>query len=136
VRISSCGLVQLGWFDRATRRPIVLTGKPSVVVRAGRHHGKGFSSPSAGQSLPAFSRLGVFVSPDDAAADGTLSALPSAARGLGLDARIYDGRAAAELEAAFAAIAALCPARACVTARNAISVTCRNGSLGTRECPS
>jgi putative tryptophan/tyrosine transport system substrate-binding protein len=55
------------------------------------------------ETVPAFSRLGVFVFPDDAAADGTLSALPSAARRLGLDARIYDVRAAAELEGAFAA---------------------------------
>jgi putative tryptophan/tyrosine transport system substrate-binding protein len=55
------------------------------------------------ETVPAFSRLGVFVVPDDAAADGTLSVLPSAARGLGLDARIYEVRSAAEFEAAFAA---------------------------------
>jgi putative tryptophan/tyrosine transport system substrate-binding protein len=55
------------------------------------------------EAVPAFSRLGVFVFPDDAAADGTLNALPSAARGLGFDARIYEVRSAAELEAAFAA---------------------------------
>jgi ABC-type uncharacterized transport system substrate-binding protein len=55
------------------------------------------------EAVPAFSRLGVFIFPDDAAADGTLNALPSAARGLGFDARIYEVRSAAELEAAFAA---------------------------------
>ena len=55
------------------------------------------------EAVPAFSRLGVFVFPADAAADGTLSALPVAAHGLGLDARVYEARSTAELEAAFAA---------------------------------
>jgi putative ABC transport system substrate-binding protein len=55
------------------------------------------------EAVPAFSRLGVLVVPDDAAADGTLSALPPAARSLGLDARVYEVRSAAELEAAFPA---------------------------------
>src|SRR6266481_5702524 len=43
--------------------------------------------------------------PEYAAADGTLKALPSAARGLGLEARVYEVRSGAELEAAFAAAA-------------------------------
>jgi putative ABC transport system substrate-binding protein len=55
------------------------------------------------EAAPGFSRLGALVFPDDAAADGTLSALPSAARGLGLDVRVYDARSEAELEPAFAA---------------------------------
>jgi hypothetical protein len=40
---------------------------------------------------------------DYAAADGTLDALPSAARGLGLDARVYEARAAADIETALTA---------------------------------
>ena len=55
------------------------------------------------EAAPGFLRVGVVVAPDYATADGTLSALPSAARGLGLDARVYDVRSAGELEAAFAA---------------------------------
>jgi putative ABC transport system substrate-binding protein len=55
------------------------------------------------EAAPGFSRLSALVFPDDAAADGTLSALPSAARGLGLDAHIYEARSEAELESAFAA---------------------------------
>jgi putative tryptophan/tyrosine transport system substrate-binding protein len=56
------------------------------------------------EAVPAFSRLGALVVPDDAAADGTLSALPLAARSLGLDARFYEVRSASELEATFAAV--------------------------------
>src|SRR5215475_2070593 len=52
-----------------------------------------------------FSRVGAVLDPEYAAADGTLKALPSAARGLGLEARVYEVRSAAELEAAFAAAA-------------------------------
>jgi ABC-type uncharacterized transport system substrate-binding protein len=55
------------------------------------------------EAAPGFSRVGVVVLPDDAAADGTLRSVPLAARGLGLDAHIYEVRSAAELEAAFAA---------------------------------
>jgi putative ABC transport system substrate-binding protein len=55
------------------------------------------------EAVPAFSRLGVLVVPDDAVADGTLSALPPAARRLGLDTRIYEVRSAGEVEATFAA---------------------------------
>ena len=55
------------------------------------------------EAAPGFSRLGALVVPDDAVADGTLSALPSAARGLGLDLRVYDARSETELEPAFAA---------------------------------
>jgi ABC-type uncharacterized transport system substrate-binding protein len=52
-----------------------------------------------------FSRVGAVLDPEYAAADGTLKALPSAARGLGLEARVYEVRSGAELEAAFAAAA-------------------------------
>jgi len=50
-----------------------------------------------------FVRVGVLVAPDYAAADGTLNALPSAAQGLGLDARVYEARSAAEIETALTA---------------------------------
>ena len=43
------------------------------------------------------------VAPDYAAADGTLNALPSAARALGLDARVYEAQSAAEIETALLA---------------------------------
>ena len=52
-----------------------------------------------------FSRVGVILNPEYAAADGTLKALPPEARGLGLEARVYEVRSGAELEAAFAAAA-------------------------------
>jgi len=52
-----------------------------------------------------FSRVGVVLNPEYAAVDGTLKALPSVARGLGLEARVYEVRWGAELEAAFAAAA-------------------------------
>jgi putative ABC transport system substrate-binding protein len=52
-----------------------------------------------------FSRVGVVLDPEYAAADGTLKALPSAARELGLEARVYEVRSGAELEARFAAAA-------------------------------
>jgi putative ABC transport system substrate-binding protein len=55
------------------------------------------------EAVPAFSRLGVLVVPDDAAADGTLSALLPAARTLGLDTRIYEVRSAGEMEGTFTA---------------------------------
>jgi len=55
------------------------------------------------EAVPAFSRLGVLLVPDDAVADGTLSALPPAARRLGLDPRIYEVRSAGEVEAKFEA---------------------------------
>jgi putative ABC transport system substrate-binding protein len=55
------------------------------------------------EAAPRFSRVGVLVAPDYAAADGTLDALPSAARGLGLDARVYEARAAADIETALVA---------------------------------
>src|SRR6478672_7355193 len=51
-----------------------------------------------------FSRVGVVLDPEYAAADGTLKALPSV-RELGLEARVYEVRSGAELEAAFAAAA-------------------------------
>src|SRR5438445_13370997 len=38
------------------------------------------------EAAPRFSRVGVLVAPDYAAAAGTLDALPSAARGVGCDA--------------------------------------------------
>ena len=38
-----------------------------------------------------FSRVGVVLDPAYGAADGTLKALPSAARALGLEARVYEG---------------------------------------------
>ena len=52
-----------------------------------------------------FSRVGVVLDPEYAAADGTLKALPSVARKLGLEAPVYEVRSGAELEAAFAAAA-------------------------------
>jgi putative ABC transport system substrate-binding protein len=52
-----------------------------------------------------FSRVGAILNHEYAAADGTLKALPPAARGLGLEARAYEVRSGAELEAAFAAAA-------------------------------
>jgi putative tryptophan/tyrosine transport system substrate-binding protein len=52
-----------------------------------------------------FSRVGVVLNPEYAAADGTLKALPTVARELGLEARVYEVRSGAELEAAFAAAA-------------------------------
>ncbi len=55
------------------------------------------------EAAPGFLRVGVVVAPDYAAADGTLDALPSAARGLNLDARIYEARSAAEFETALTA---------------------------------
>ena len=55
------------------------------------------------EAAPGFSRIGVMVIPDDATADGTLRALPSAARGLGLDARVFGVRSIVELDAVFAA---------------------------------
>ena len=57
------------------------------------------------EAVRGFSRVGVVLDPDYAAADGTLKALPSAARELGLEARVYEVRSGAELEAAFAAAA-------------------------------
>jgi hypothetical protein len=39
-------------------------------------------------------RGGVVLDPNYAAADGTLKALPSAVRGLGLEARVYEARSA------------------------------------------
>jgi putative ABC transport system substrate-binding protein len=55
------------------------------------------------EAVPALSRLGVLVVPGDAAADGTLSALPPAARTLELDTRIYEVRSAGEMEGPFTA---------------------------------
>ena len=52
-----------------------------------------------------FSRVGAVLDPEYAAADGTLRALPSAARELGLEASVYEVRSGAELEARFAAAA-------------------------------
>jgi putative ABC transport system substrate-binding protein len=52
-----------------------------------------------------FSRVGAVLDPEYAAADGTLKALPSAARELGLEASVYEVRSGAELEARFAAAA-------------------------------
>ena len=54
-------------------------------------------------AVPGLSRVGVVLAPDYAAADGTLKALPSAVRGLDLEARVYEARSGDELEAAFAA---------------------------------
>src|SRR5262249_45196826 len=51
-----------------------------------------------------FSRVGAVLDPEYAAADGTLKALPSAARELGLEASVYEVRSGAELEARFAAV--------------------------------
>ena len=57
------------------------------------------------EAVPGVSQLGVVLDPDYAAADGTLKVLPSVARGLGIDFRVYEVRSGPELEAAFAAAA-------------------------------
>src|SRR5262249_23246642 len=54
-------------------------------------------------AAPGFSRVGVLLAPDYAAADGTMKSITPAARGLGIDVRVYEVRSDAELEAAFAA---------------------------------
>jgi putative ABC transport system substrate-binding protein len=56
-------------------------------------------------AMRGFSRVGVVLDPEYAAADGTLKALPSVARKLDLEAPVYEVRSGAELEAAFAAAA-------------------------------
>jgi ABC-type uncharacterized transport system substrate-binding protein len=53
--------------------------------------------------VPKFTEVGFVIDPDYAAADGTLNVILPAARALGLDARVYEVRSGAELEAAFAA---------------------------------
>jgi putative ABC transport system substrate-binding protein len=55
------------------------------------------------ETVPKLSRVGVVIDPDYAAADGTLNVILPAARALDLDARAYEVRSGAELEAAFAA---------------------------------
>jgi putative ABC transport system substrate-binding protein len=55
------------------------------------------------EAAPGFSRVGIMAVPDDAGADGTLKALPSAAAALRLDTHVYEVRSKAELEPAFAA---------------------------------
>ena len=50
-----------------------------------------------------FSRVGVLLGPDYATADGTMKSIMPAARGLGIDVRVYEVKSDAELEAAFAA---------------------------------
>ena len=57
------------------------------------------------EAVPGVSQVGVVLDPDYAAADGTFKVLPSAARGLGIDVRVYEVRSGPELEAAFAAAA-------------------------------
>jgi putative ABC transport system substrate-binding protein len=52
-----------------------------------------------------FSRVGVLVDPDYAAADGTLKAISPVAAQFRLDAAVYQVRSGAELEAAFTAAA-------------------------------
>jgi putative tryptophan/tyrosine transport system substrate-binding protein len=54
-------------------------------------------------AAPGFSRVGVLLAPDYATADGTMKSITPAARGLGIDVRVYEVRSEAELEAAFAA---------------------------------
>jgi ABC-type uncharacterized transport system substrate-binding protein len=53
--------------------------------------------------VPKFTEVGFVIDPDYAAADGTLNVIQPAARALGLDARVYEVRSGAELQAAFAA---------------------------------
>src|SRR5262245_27702479 len=53
--------------------------------------------------VPKFTEVGFVIDPDYAAADGTLNVILPVARALGLDARVYEVRSGAELEAAFAA---------------------------------
>jgi ABC-type uncharacterized transport system substrate-binding protein len=53
--------------------------------------------------VPKFTDVGFVIDPDYAAADGTLNVIQPAARALGLDARVYEVRSGAELQAAFAA---------------------------------
>jgi putative tryptophan/tyrosine transport system substrate-binding protein len=53
--------------------------------------------------VPKFSRVGVVIDPDYVPVSGELNAILPLARALGLDARVYEVRSGAELEAAFAA---------------------------------
>jgi putative ABC transport system substrate-binding protein len=54
------------------------------------------------EAAPGFSRIGILLDPDYAAADGTLKVVLPAAHRLGLDARVYEARSVAEVETAFA----------------------------------
>src|SRR5262245_38754520 len=55
------------------------------------------------ETVPKLSRVGIVIDPDYAAADGTVNVVLPAARALDLDARVYEVRSGAALEAAFAA---------------------------------
>jgi putative tryptophan/tyrosine transport system substrate-binding protein len=54
-------------------------------------------------AAPGFSRVGVLLAPDYATADGTMKSITPAARGLGIDVRVYEVRSGVELEPALAA---------------------------------
>src|SRR5215813_11082201 len=49
-------------------------------------------------AAPRFSRMGVLLAPDYATADGTMKSITPAARGLGIDVRVYEVRSGVELE--------------------------------------
>jgi ABC-type uncharacterized transport system substrate-binding protein len=90
-----------------------LTARASLLSRAARAlvSASSIARAAAGDAVAGrdavrgFTRVGVVLDPEYAAADGTLKALPSAARELGLEARVYEVRSGAELEARFAAAA-------------------------------
>jgi putative ABC transport system substrate-binding protein len=54
-------------------------------------------------AAPRFSRVGVLLAPDYATADGTMKSITPAARGLGIEVRVYEVRSRVELEPALAA---------------------------------
>jgi putative ABC transport system substrate-binding protein len=54
-------------------------------------------------AAPRFSRVGVLLAPDYATADGTMKSITPAARGLGIEVRVYEARSGVELEPALAA---------------------------------
>jgi putative tryptophan/tyrosine transport system substrate-binding protein len=54
-------------------------------------------------AAPGLSRVGVLLAPDYATADGTMKSITPAARGLGIDIRVYEVRSKVELEPALAA---------------------------------
>src|SRR5436190_1405740 len=88
------GLRDLGYNEGRNITGVLMSGDAGIV---------GERLELRRDAAPRFCRVGVLVAPDYAAADGTLDALPSAARGLGLDARVYEARAAADIETALTA---------------------------------
>jgi putative tryptophan/tyrosine transport system substrate-binding protein len=103
--------IPLIWFGTATD-PVALGLADSFARPGGNVTGFLLSSDArmVGKRLellrevvPKFTEVGFVIDPDYAAADGTLHVIQPAARALGLDARVYEVRSGAELQAAFAA---------------------------------